>query len=106
VETKHTAQTILYVGSAVVALLVNACDDRGNDHAATALQRAATAHVADPALCPSGDSRDIQRIVDAAGSAEVISLPEGCYRMTSTINLPPGRRLVGTGATLEAKKIP
>jgi hypothetical protein len=80
VDTKHTAQTILYVGLAVVALLLSACNDRGNDHPATALQRAATAHVADPASCPSGDSRDIQRIVDAAGSAEVISLPEGCYR--------------------------
>jgi hypothetical protein len=40
----------------------------------------------------------VQQIVEAAGSEGVAHLPEGCYRIESTVNLPPGIQLVGAGA--------
>jgi len=88
---------IILVGWAVVALGLAACSNRNNDHPASAMQTKIAARLADPAFCPSGDSQDIQRIVDGAGSDEAVSLPEGCYRISGTINLPPGVRLVGAG---------
>jgi hypothetical protein len=82
----------------VVALSLSACNGGGDDHPASALQDAIAARLADTAFCPSGDSRDVQQVVDAAGPDGLASLPEGCYRMTSTVSLPPGIRLVGAGA--------
>ena len=96
--TKRNALTIFYVGLVVVALNLNACNVSGNNHPASSLQRTIAARLADPILCPGGDSRDVQQIVDAADPAGEIRLPEGCYRMTSTVSLPPGIRLVGAGA--------
>ena len=96
--TKRNALTIFYVGLVVVALNLNACNGSGNDHPASSLQRTIAARLADPTLCPGGNSQDVQQIVDAAGPDGLASLPEGCYRMTSTVSLPPGIRLVGAGA--------
>jgi hypothetical protein len=39
----------------------------------------------------------VQQIVNAARSDGVAHLQEGCYRITSTVNIPPGTRLVGAG---------
>lgn len=94
---KSSARIMFLVGWAVMALSLVACSNRDNDHPASAMQEKTTTRLADPAFCPGGDSRDIQGIVDGAGPDEVISLPEGCYRITATVNLPPGVRLAGAG---------
>lgn len=96
--TKRNALIIFYIGLVIVALNLNACNGSGNYHPASYLQRTIAARLADPNACPSGDSQDILQIVEAAGQDGVARLPEGCYRMTSTVNLPPGTRLVGAGA--------
>jgi hypothetical protein len=56
------------------------------------------AQLANPEMCPSGVSQDVQDIVDSAGPGEVIQLSPGCYQITSTISVPPCTQLVGAGA--------
>jgi hypothetical protein len=77
---------------------LSACNSGRSDHPAAALQQALADRLADPALCPTGGSQDVQQIVDAAGPGGLALLPEGCYRITTTISLPAGARLVGAGA--------
>jgi hypothetical protein len=84
-------------GLLVVALSLSACNDGRNDHPAASLQRTIAARLADPNVCPSGDSQDVLQIVEAAGQDGVARLPEGCYRMTATVNIPPGIKLIGAG---------
>jgi hypothetical protein len=98
VTTNRNALTVFCFGLVVVALNLNACNRSGNDHPASSLQRTIAARLADPTLSPCGDSRDVQQIADAADLAGEVRLPEGCYRMTSTVTLPPGIHLVGAGA--------
>jgi len=62
------------------------------------MQEKIVTRLVDPSFCPSGNSQDVQQIVDAAGSDGIASLPDGCYLITETINLPPGVKLVGAGA--------
>jgi len=86
------------VGLTAMALSLSTCNTGRGDHPASSLQRTIAARLADPTSCPGGDSGDIQQIVNAAGPGGLASLPDGCYRITSTVNLPPGIRLVGAGA--------
>jgi hypothetical protein len=94
--TKRTTFSIFLMGLMMISL--SACNGGSSYHPAAALQNTIAAQLADPGACPSGDSQDVQQIVDAAGPDGLARLPEGCYRMTSTVSLPPGIRLVGAGA--------
>jgi hypothetical protein len=87
----------LCVGLILLALSLGACTGGQDDHPAAALQEAIAALLADPGACPSGGSEDVQRLVDGAGLDGVVRLPEGCYRITTTIHVPPGTRLTGAG---------
>ena len=95
---KRTAHMMFLAGLAAMVLSLSTCNDERGDHPASSLQQTIAARLADPTSCPGGDSGDIQQIVDAAGPGGLASLPEGCYRMTSTVTLPPGIYLVGAGA--------
>ena len=95
---KRTAHMLFLAGLAAMVLSLSTCNDGRGDHPASSLQQTIAARLADPTSCPGGDSGDIQQIVDAAGPGGLASLPEGCYRMTSTVTLPPGIYLVGAGA--------
>jgi len=86
------------VGLALIVLALGACDSGREDHPAADLQHALAARLADPAACPTGGSADVQQAVNAAGADGVAHLPEGCYRITSAVNVPPGVRLLGAGA--------
>jgi hypothetical protein len=88
---------IFYVGLAVAAMSLSACNPGRDAHPAASLQRVLAARLENANVCPSGDSHDVQQIVDAASSDGVAHLPEGCYRITSTVNIPPGTHLVGAG---------
>jgi hypothetical protein len=88
---------ILLFGLFLAILSLNACNGGPDDTPATPLQRMLASRLADPNICPSGDSQDVQQIVDTAGPDGLALLPEGCYRITTTINLPPGLRLEGAG---------
>jgi hypothetical protein len=82
----------------VLVLGIAGCVQAGKDHPAAALQRALATRLEDPAICPGGDSRDIQQLIDSAGSAAVVHLVDGCYQATMTINIPACTQLVGAGA--------
>lgn len=75
-----------------------ACSGGSSNRPEAFLQSAIAARLEDPAACHSGDSQDVQQIVDTAVPGGVAYLPEGCYQITTTITLPPGIRLVGGGA--------
>ena len=97
-NTKRSSIIIFFAGLAVAALSLSACNGGHNHYPAASLQRAIAIRLADPDVCPSGDSQNLQQIVDAAGSDGMARLPEGCYKITSTVTLPPGTQLVGAGA--------
>jgi len=97
VNKKRSTQTIIYIGLVVVCLSLTACNAGRDAHPASALQRALAARLADPDACPTGSSRDVRQVVAAAGSDGVARLPEGCYRITSTVNIPPCTHLIGAG---------
>jgi hypothetical protein len=80
------------------ALSLSACSRTRSDHPAASLQRGIASRLAVSGACPTGGSSDVQHILDAAGTGGVARLPEGCYRITTTINIPPGIQLVGAGA--------
>lgn len=96
-KIKDLTITSLCVGLIVVALSLAACQGGRDDHPAASLQRTIAAQLEDPGICPSGDSSDIQQLVDAAGPDSLVQLPEGCYIISTTINIPPGTRLIGAG---------
>jgi len=98
VNIRRFTQIIITIGIVVVCLSLTTCASRSADHPASALQRLLAAQLADPNMCPTGESQDIQEIVDAVGSGGVIRLPEGCYRITSTIKISPCTQLFGAGA--------
>jgi len=82
----------------VLGLALAGCGQAGKDHPASSLQGALASRLEDPAICPGGDSRDIQQLIDSAGSAATVHLAEGCYQATMTINVPACTQLVGAGA--------
>ena len=95
-NTKRATLSIL-VGLLMI-LSLSACNGRRNNHPAASLQQAIAARLTGSDMCPSGDSQDVQQIVDAVGRDGVASLPEGCYLITTTVNLPQGVKLVGARA--------
>ena len=96
VNLKHSILMILCVGW-VVCWGLNACSGARRDHPAASLQRALASRLVNPDVCPTGDSRDVQQIVDATAEGGVTQLPEGCYRITSTVKIPPCTHLIGAG---------
>ncbi len=74
------------------------CDRVGVSHPAASLQRAISARLADPGSCPPRGSQDVKQAIEAVGPDGVVRLPEGCYRITTTVIIPPGIKLVGAGA--------
>lgn len=96
-NTKRTTLAISCVGLMVAVLSLVACNGGHNAHPAVALQRALASRLADPDVCPTGDSDDVQQMIDAASADGVARLPEGCYLMTTTVNIPAGTQLVGAG---------
>jgi hypothetical protein len=98
VNAKGLIQTIFGLGWVVVFITLTACNAGSDAHPATNLRRVIASQLENPGLCPSGDSHDVQQVVDAAGADGVSHLPEGCYRITSTVVIPPCTRLVGAGA--------
>jgi hypothetical protein len=98
VKPNHTYLMIIYAGLIVVGLNLYACTGKQDAHPASLLQRELATSLANPNVCPTGDSRDVQQIVDAASSDRVAYLPAGCYRITSTVKIPPCTHLIGSGA--------
>jgi hypothetical protein len=98
VNARRFRLTLIGVGLVAAVLYLSACSGGRDEHPAASLQRALAARLADPQACPSGKSRDVQQIVDAAGPDGLARLLEGCYLMTATVDLPPGIQLVGAGA--------
>jgi hypothetical protein len=98
VAHKCITLSILFVGLGLVALSLGACAGGRDDHPAAALQREIAARLANPDACPTGGSTDVQQALDAVGADGMAHLPEGCYRMTTAVYIPPGTKLVGAGA--------
>lgn len=96
-NVKRSTLTIICIGLTVACLSLNACDGGSDDHPATSLQRAFASQLANADICPTGSTQDVQQIVDTASSNGVALLPEGCYRITSTVNIPPCTHLIGAG---------
>ena len=96
-KPNHTSLMIIYAGLIVVGLNLYACKGKQDAHPASPLQRELATSLANPNVCPTGNSRDVQQIVDAANSDGVAHLPEGCYRITSTVKIPPCTHLIGAG---------
>jgi Pectate lyase superfamily protein len=94
----RTNLAVIFVGLVTLLLCITACQGKSGNHPAASLQEALTARIDDPEQCPSSNSRDIQQIVSAAGTSGIIHLPEGCFQVDSTINLPACIQLAGAGA--------
>jgi hypothetical protein len=97
VSTWHFARLCLCLVCVVISASSSACRSEQNDRTARVLQSKLATLVVDP-VCPSGDSKDIQHVIDVAGVDGVASIPAGCYKITSTIYLPPCIQLIGAGA--------
>jgi hypothetical protein len=98
VNAKRSNLTIICIGLVVVCVSISACNGGRTTHPASPLQRALAARLANPDVCPTGNSQDVQQIINSAGSDGVAHLPEGCYRITSAVNIPPCAHLIGAGA--------
>jgi hypothetical protein len=98
VNAKRLNLTIICVGLAVVCLSLSACKGGRDAHPAASLQRTVAGQLANPEMCPSGTSQDVQQIVNGASSDGVAHLPEGCYKITSAVNIPLCTHLIGAGA--------
>jgi hypothetical protein len=97
-NAKRSTLAIIYALLIVACLSISACNSRHDVHPASSLQSALAARLANPDTCPTGTSQDVQRVVDAASPDGIALLPEGCYRITSTVNIPPCTHLIGAGA--------
>jgi Pectate lyase superfamily protein len=94
----RTTLAAIFVGLITLSICITACKGKSENHPAASLQEALSARLADPEVCPSGDSGDIQRFISAVGTDGMIHLPEGCFKINSTINIPACTQLVGAGA--------
>lgn len=93
----HLNRIALYIGMILFWFCLSACGGELTNHPGAFLQQAIASKLANPEACPGGDASDVQQIVDGA-TGRSVSLPEGCYRITSTINIPPCTQVVGAGA--------
>lgn len=94
----RSTDVMIWVGMVVACLSISACNGGRTDHPASVLQRMLSTRLANPDACPTGITQEVQQIVNAAGSDGVAHLPEGCYRVTSAVNIPPCTHLIGAGA--------
>ena len=97
-QHRFVTLSMIFVVSLLVCAPLSSCGRRDEEHPAASLQRLLVSRLADPAACPGGGSQDIQSVIDAAGSDGVAYLPEGCYRIEETVNLPSCISLIGAGA--------
>ena len=74
---KHLSYIWLCVSVSLIALSLGACGGGRDDHPAAALQGAIAAQLDDPSACPSGDSGDVQQLVDAAGPDGLVACRQG-----------------------------
>lgn len=89
--------TIISIGLLIACLSINSCSGRRDAHPASSIQGLISDRLNDADLCPTGTSQDVQQIVNNVGPDGIASLPEGCYRMAATVNIPAGIQLVGAG---------
>jgi Right handed beta helix region len=97
VNKKRSTLVTIFAGLIGVCFSIYACSSGHDAHPASSLQSTLASRLENPDLCPTGTSQDVQQIVNSAGSDGVVSIPEGCYRMTATVNIPGGIELVGAG---------
>ncbi|MFZ2096364.1 MAG: hypothetical protein WAV05_06970 [Anaerolineales bacterium] len=97
-KPKHPDIIIFCARLVLLGLTLSACSLGGGSHPATALQNMLAAQLENSDVCPGGNSKDVQQMVNAAGADGVTRLPEACYQINSTINLPPCTQLIGAGA--------
>jgi len=88
-----TLAGILLLGAGLTS-----CHSGEESSPAGELQSLLASHLADPEVCPSGEGSEVQAILFAATPGSVVHLPQGCYRVKSTIDLPACNSLVGDGA--------
>jgi hypothetical protein len=94
-ETAGRAGRLLVVLG--IVLLLTGCRKAVVDPTREQQARVA-AMLADPALCSSGNSADVQAFVNAAGPDGVARIPAGCYRITQSIGVAAGKRVFGAGS--------
>jgi hypothetical protein len=97
-HSRQSIQTILYTAFVLLSISFAGCAQGRDRHPATDLQSALTSQLANPEICPSGDSQDVQQMVESADADGIARLAEGCYQITSTISLQPCTQLIGAGA--------
>jgi hypothetical protein len=94
---KYQGVASVWIGLIVLTVSLNACIAGHEDSPDSALQEIISTRLANPELCPSGDSQDVQQVVDATPPGGMARLPEGCYRIDKTVNVLPGIHLIGAG---------
>ncbi len=96
-KTNHTTLPVLCIILAFISVLLSTCKGQEQDPI-RAIQKTIALRLANPDVCPAGDSRSVQDVVKSPGPDGIAHLPAGCYQVTTTIYLPPCTRLVGAGA--------
>lgn len=96
----HRRLPILIPCAALILVCMNlsGCGQKSKDNPATLMQAELASRLANPDVCPSGDSLDIQKAIDASGDHGIVHIPEGCFQIKSTLTLPPCMQLEGAGA--------
>jgi hypothetical protein len=89
---------IIYSALIILNLGLTSCGLAGRSLPAAELQQALAAKLADPGVCPSGNAEDVQQTIKLAGAQGIAHLPLGCYRVTTTIEIPACLQLAGAGA--------
>lgn len=97
-RTKLINTTTFLVGFVALSICLTACKGVDDNHPAASLQSTLASQLGNPEICPTGDTYAVQQIVDNPGTDGISHLPEGCYRISSTVMIPPCTRLVGSGA--------
>lgn len=97
-KNKRREITVFSVVLVLMAFGLGSCQRGRAAHPAASLQRTIASQLDNSDICPNGDSKDVQNVVDAADADGLARLPAGCYLISTTINIPPGIQLVGAGA--------
>lgn len=96
----HSSPSItMTICSALVVLNLSlaSCRQVGGDHPASQLQHTLASKLSDTHICPSGNSLDLQQIIDSTAPDGMAYQEEGCNRITSTIEIPACLQLAGAG---------
>lgn len=97
-NTGRLNQVMLGAGLVILCIIITCCHTGKDDHPASSLQHRLASIVGNADTCPTGDSQDVQQMINTASTDGVAHLPQGCFRITTTINMPTCTRLVGAGA--------